>query len=105
MTIWCLDVIQARAATRSSTMLVDALTKGKGQGKKGKGESKDPKSKDDKGKGEGWKSNAKDEGAESQDSKDSVEKKCFHCDRNGHMRCDCQPRADDMRKGAAEGRP
>ena len=51
------DVVQARAATGSSPMLVDALTKGT-KGKKGKGEGKDTKSKDDQSKGKGWKSKA-----------------------------------------------
>ena len=43
-----MDVVHAGAATGSSPTLVDALTKG--NGKKRKGEGKDPKSKDDKGK-------------------------------------------------------
>ena len=45
-----MDVVQARAPTGSSPMLVDALVKAKGdgKGKQVKGESKDPKSKDDK---------------------------------------------------------
>ena len=46
-------VVQARAATGSSPMLVDALTKGKGMAKD-KGKGNDPKSNDDKGKGKGW---------------------------------------------------
>ena len=100
-----MDVAQARAATGSSPMLVDAHTKGKGKGKKGKGEGKDPKSKDDKGKGKGWKSEAKDNGAKSQDSGDIAQKKCFFCDRIGHMKSDCQQRANDMRKATAAGRP
>ena len=64
-----MDVVQAGAAAGSSPILVDALTKG--NGKKGKGEGKDPKSKDVKGKGKGWNSKAKDNGAKCQDSKDS----------------------------------
>ena len=87
-----MDVVQARAATGSSPMLVD--TKGKGKGKGGKGESKDPKSKDDKGKGKGWKNKAKDKGAKRQDSKDSARKKCFYCDRT-----------DSVQKTGARRRP
>ena len=50
-----MDVVQARVATGSSPMLVDALMKGKceSKGKKGKGESKDTKSKDDTSKSDG----------------------------------------------------
>ena len=74
-----MDVVQARAPTGSSPMLVDALVKAKGdgKGKKVKGESKDPKSKDDKGKSKGWKNRVKESGDKSQDSKDSAQKKCF----------------------------
>ena len=59
---WCVDVVQARAATGSSPMLVDVLMKGKGQGKgkKAKCECKDTKSNDDKGNGKCWKNKSKD---------------------------------------------
>ena len=105
-----MDIVQARAATRSSLMLVDALMKGKGKGKskKTKGESKDTKSKDDKSKSEGWKNRARDSGDsgdKSQDSKDSAQRKCFYCDRTGHVKSDCKQRAEDMRKATAAGRP
>ena len=39
------------------------------------------------------------------DSKDSSQKTCLYCDRIGHMKGDCQQRADDMRKATAAGRP
>ena len=75
-----------------SCKLVDALTKGKGKGK-------DPKSKDDKGKGK-----SKNNGAKSQHSKDSSQKRCLCCDRIGHMKGDCQQGGDDLRKATAAGR-
>ena len=105
-------VVQAGAAAGSSPILVDALTKG--TGKKGKGEGKDPKSKDVKGKGKGWNSKAKDNGAKCEDSNDSAPglqepglqgQPRFYCDRTGHMKSDCQHRADDMRKATAARRP
>ena len=85
-------------------MLGDALTKGKGKVKE-KVKVKDSKSKDDKGKGKGWKSKGKGNGAKRQDSQDSSEKECFHCDRTGHSKGDSQQRVDDMRKAASAGRP
>ena len=70
-----MDVVQARAPTGSSPMLVDALVKakGEGKGKKVESESKDPKSKDDKGKSKGLKNRAKESGDKSEDSKDSAQ--------------------------------
>ena len=99
-----MDVVQGRAVTGSSIMLVDALTKGKGKGKKRKGEGKDPKGKDDKGKRKGWKNKAKDNSAKSHDSKDSAQTKCFCCERIGHMKSDCQQCADDVRKATGARR-
>ena len=63
-----MGVVQARAATGSSPVLVDALPKGK----KGKGEGKDPKSRDDKRLEE----RSEGQGVKSQDSKDSALNKC-----------------------------
>ena len=102
-----MDAVQARAAIGSSPMLVDALMdgKGKGKGKKAKGESKDTKRKNDKDKRKGWKNSAEDSGDKSEDSKDSAQKTCFCCDRTGHVKSDCQQRAEDMRKATAAGRP
>ena len=48
---------------------------------------------------------AKDSGDKSQDCKDSSERKCFYCDRAGHVKSDCQQRAEDMRQATAAGRP
>ena len=90
-----MDVGQARVATGSSAMLVDALMKGKGKDKdkKAKCESKDTKSKGDQ-----------DSGDKSQDSKESAQKNNVYCDRTGHSKSDCQQRAEDMRKATAAGR-
>ena len=89
----------------SQDPLVDALMKGKGKGKgkKAEGESKDTKSKDEKGKSKGWMNRAKDSGDTSQDSKDSAQRKCFYCDRTGHVKSDCRQRFEDMRKATAAG--
>ena len=57
------------------------------------------------GKGKGWENKAKDNGAKSQDSKDSAQKNCFFCDRIGHMKSDCQQRAEELRKATAAQRP
>ena len=89
-----MDVVQARAATGSSPMLVGALMKdkGKGKGKKGKGESKDTKRKDDKGKSK--KNKTKDSNDKTQDHKESAQWKCFYCNRTGHVKI-CLPAALD----------
>ena len=50
------------------------------------------------GNGRGCKSKAKDNGVKSQDSKDSAQKKSSTATRIGHMKSDCQQRANDMRR-------
>ena len=84
------DVIMAREALNGpAAMNVDAL-KGAGKGKKGK------KGKDAPHPAGGGKGGA---------APDLSSKKCFYCDKVGHIKKDCRKRQADLKAAAQAGRP
>ena len=99
-----MDVVQARAATGSSPMLVNALIKGKGRGKgkKGKGESLETR------KAMMTKARVKVGRTEPRTAVPRVKTPNTVLRRNVFsatvLDSDCQQRAEDMRKATAAGR-
>ena len=87
---------QQNIDSQPSPMQLGANLKCKGKGKvsKGKGKGKDVKS---KGKGK----DAKNESSKKAKSDD--QRKCFHCNKSGHVKAECSKRLQDL--ADAEGKP
>ena len=81
----------ARTRNENDILPVDvSVLKGKVKGKDGK--SKDGKGKDGKGKTKG--KDGKDK-VESKSSSPNKDKKCFYCDKIGHVKGDCRKKRKD----------